>query len=162
MSPITDANVEAFLAEAPGKSWCGKTKRGKGRFRWTQEVAAADLDKLVAAHYPGVGQVRSLTPGARGVSGRIRSLTIAGSKGTAVAEGDLHIRRLLGGLKSSLFVVDVVGDAAAPTAFRFRGAGFGHGVGMCQVGAIGMAEAGKSHDEILAHYYRGTHVHRLY
>jgi stage II sporulation protein D len=44
----------------------------------------------------------------------------------------------------------------------FRGAGFGHGVGMCQHGAMGMAGAGKTHAQILAHYYRGTHLHRLY
>ena len=43
-----------------------------------------------------------------------------------------------------------------------RGAGFGHGVGMCQMGAMGMATAGKTHPQILGHYYRGTHLHRLY
>ena len=79
-----------------------------------------------------------------------------------VAEGDLHLRRLLGGLKSTLFVVSAKGPADAPTAFVFRGAGFGHGVGMDQVGAIGLAAAGKSHAEILARYYVGSHLHRLY
>jgi SpoIID/LytB domain protein len=44
----------------------------------------------------------------------------------------------------------------------FHGAGFGHGVGMCQMGAIGMANAGKTHAQILGHYYRGTHLHKLY
>ena len=60
-------------------------------------------------------------------------------------------------MKSTLFEVKREG-----TQFVFRGAGFGHGVGMCQLGAIGMAEAGKSHDVILGHYYRGTHLHKLY
>jgi SpoIID/LytB domain protein len=85
-----------------------------------------------------------------------------GDRGAAVAEGDLYIRRLLGGLKSTLFLVDTEGSRARPTAFVFHGAGFGHGVGMCQVGAIGMAEAGKSHADILGHYYRGIHLRRLY
>jgi SpoIID/LytB domain protein len=161
-STIDDGNIEDFLDEDPKKSWCGRAKLGKGRFRWTQEVAAADLDALVAKHYPEVGKVRSLEPLERGNSGRVTKIEIKGSKGTAVAEGDLHIRRLLGGLKSTLFVVKAVGKADAPTAFEFRGAGFGHGVGMCQVGAIGMAEAGKSHEDILGHYFRGTHLHRLY
>jgi SpoIID/LytB domain protein len=156
-STIDDDNIEAFLDDDPKKSWCGRAKLGKGRFRWTQEIEKADLDALVAKHYPGVGRVQSLEPIERGVSGRIRAIQITGSKGTAVAEGDLHIRRLFGGLKSSLFVVEVDGQK-----FRFRGAGFGHGVGMCQVGAIGMAEAGKTHEDILEHYYRGSHVHRLY
>ena len=161
-STVDDDNIEAFLADDPKKSWCGRAKLGKGRFRWTQEVDAADLDALVAAHYPKVGRVLTLEPLERGVSGRIGAIQITGKKGTAVARGDLHIRRLFGGLKSSLFVVETEGKAGAPTLFRFRGAGFGHGVGMCQVGAIGMAEAGKTHEDILEHYYRGAHVHRLY
>jgi SpoIID/LytB domain protein len=82
---------------------------------------------------------------------------IEGDKGSVEIAGDLHIRRLLGGFKSTLFEVTRDGDA-----FVFRGAGFGHGVGMCQMGAIGMAAAGKSHAQILAHYYRGSHLHRLY
>jgi stage II sporulation protein D len=52
--------------------------------------------------------------------------------------------------------------AAAKSSFVIRGAGFGHGVGMCQMGAIGMASAGKRAAQILAHYYRGSHLHRLY
>ena len=77
--------------------------------------------------------------------------------------GDLHIRRLLGGLRSTLFAIHVEGPATAPTAFVLHGAGFGHGVGMCQIGAIGMAEAGKTFGATSsAHYYPGTHVHRLY
>jgi len=84
-------------------------------------------------------------------------LAITGDKGTVEVSGDLHIRRLLGGLKSTLF--DVKRDGAS---FVFHGAGFGHGVGMCQLGAIGMAEAGKAGSQILEHYYRGTHLHRLY
>ena len=64
---------------------------------------------------------------------------------------------MLGGLKSTLFEIKKDGDS-----FTFRGAGFGHGVGMCQMGAIGMANAGKSHKQILGHYYRGTHLHKLY
>ena len=111
----------------------------------------------VATEYPELGRVKALTPKTRGSSGRIEILTIAGDKGTVDVTGDLHIRRLLGGLKSTLFEVKRDGDA-----FVFKGAGFGHGVGMCQLGAIGMAEAGRSHDKILAHYYRGTHLHKLY
>jgi len=162
-SKIDDDNIEDFLADDAAHSWCGKSSMGKKHFRWTQEVDAGDLDALVAKQYPEVGRVKTIDPGPRGVSGRLESVTIVGSKGTVVAEGDLHIRRLFGGLKSSLFVVDAVGGkASAPAKFRFRGAGFGHGVGMCQVGAIGMAEAGKSHEDILGHYYQGTHLHQLY
>ncbi len=161
MSKVTDDTIDAFLAEDPAKSWCGRAKGAKGRFRWTERVDAAALDKLVAAEYPKVGHVRALESIARGRSGRIQKLRVRGDGDSVVVEGDLHIRRLLGGLKSTLFTVAVEGGDH-PSAFVFHGAGFGHGVGMCQVGAIGMAEAGKSRVEILAHYYPGTHVHRLY
>ena len=103
-----------------------------------------------------------LEPLERGISGRLKRLRIVGEGGSAIVEGDLTIRRLFGGLKSSLFVVASSGPAAAPQTFTFNGAGFGHGVGMCQVGASAMAEAGKTHGEILSHYYRGMHLHRLY
>ncbi|HTL38904.1 MAG TPA: hypothetical protein VL326_37490, partial [Kofleriaceae bacterium] len=93
----------------------------------------------------------------RALPGCVQVLTIGGDKASVDVSGDLKIRRLLGGLKSTLFDVKREGNT-----FVFNGAGFGHGVGMCQLGAIGMAEAGKTNAQILEHYYRGTHLHRLY
>jgi SpoIID/LytB domain protein len=154
-SRIDDAGLEAFLAESPQDSWCGRSKLGPDRFRWTVSRSGAEIDKLVASL--GVGRVKAIKPKQRGVSGRIKVLAIEGDKGVAEVAGDLRIRRLLGGLKSSLFKVVRDDDG-----FRFVGAGFGHGVGMCQMGAIGMAEAGKDRAAILGHYYPGTHAHRLY
>jgi SpoIID/LytB domain protein len=159
MTKITDASLDAFLATTSDKSdaWCSKGKLGKGRFRWVEKLAASDLTARLAAEYPEVGRVKQLIPKHRGSSGRIGTLTIRGDKGSVDVVGDLKIRRTLGGLKSTLFKVDKEGDT-----FVFHGAGFGHGVGMCQMGAIGMANAGKSHKQILGHYYRGTHLHKLY
>ncbi len=163
ISKVTDDNLDAFLAEKPEDAWCGRGKGAKGRFRWTETIDGAALDRLVAAEYPKLGHVRALESVTRGQSGRVQKLRIRGDKDAAlVVEGDLHIRRLLGGLKSTLFKVTAEGPTDAPTSFVFHGAGFGHGVGMCQVGAIGMAEAGRSRVEILGHYYPGTHLHRLY
>jgi stage II sporulation protein D len=162
MSRVTADNLEKFLDQPPEQSWCGQTKLGKGRFRWTAKISADDLSTRVAEEFPSVGRVTAIVPGTRGVSGRISTLTIRGDRGTAEVTGDLKIRRLLGGLKSSLFAVDVEGAIAKPTSFVFRGAGFGHGVGMCQMGAIGMAEAGKNYQQILQQYYRGTHIKKLY
>jgi SpoIID/LytB domain protein len=116
-----------------------------------------ELDALIATEYQSVGHVTAMTATKRGVSGRIQTLAIKGDKGSVDVTGDLHIRRLLGGLRSSLFKI-----VPTKTGFEIHGAGFGHGVGMCQMGAIGMAEAGKDRDEILDHYYPGTHRHRLY
>jgi stage II sporulation protein D len=150
-------SIEAFLAEDPKSFWCGRVAKSRNRFRWTEKISADDLSMRVAVDHPQVGRIKTLVPKQRGVSGRIQVLTISGEKGSVDVTGDLRIRRLLGGLKSSMFVVKRDGNM-----FVFEGGGFGHGVGMCQLGAIGMAEAGKSHAQILGHYYRGTHLHRLY
>ena len=154
---VTDANLDAFL-DGGKDAWCSKhPKLSKGRFRWTETMRADDLGARVAAEFPEVGRVQALTPKQRGVSGRIGVISIKGDRGSVDVAGDLRIRRLLGGLKSTLFSVKRDGDN-----FVFHGAGFGHGVGMCQLGAIGMANADRTHKQILAHYYRGTHVHKLY
>lgn len=156
MSKVTDDNIDAFL-DGGKDAWCNQGKLAKTRFRWTEKFRADDLTARVSVEYPEIGRIKAISPKQRGVSGRIGVLTIKGDKASVDVTGDLHIRRLLGGLKSTLFEVSREGDS-----FVFRGAGFGHGVGMCQMGAIGMAGAGKSHEKILGHYYRGTHLHRLY
>jgi len=157
ISRITDDNLGAFLDEDPKKFWCGRVEKAKTKFRWTEKISADDLTARVSTEYPEIGRIKAITAKQRGVSGRVQVLTITGDKASVEVTGDLHIRRLLGGLKSSLF--EVKRDGAM---FVFRGAGFGHGVGMCQLGAIGMADAGKSHKDILGQYYRGTHLHKLY
>ena len=155
VSRVTD--VTAFLAQDGKDTWCGRVAKGHAKFRWTEKINADDLTARISVEYPEIGRVTALEPKQRGASGRIQTLAITGDKGRVEVSGDLHIRRLLGGLKSTLFEVRREG-----ATFVFHGAGFGHGVGMCQLGAIGMAEAGKSHSQILQHYYRGTHLHRLY
>ncbi len=159
---VSADNLGRFLALPKEAAWCGKTRFGKRSYRWNKRVTVARLNRNIAARYPSVGSLRAIQPMTRGVSGRIRRLRLTGSRGAKVVVGDLHIRRLLGGLRSSLFSVTREGSAAAPTAFSFRGAGFGHGVGMCQHGAIGMADHGKKHRAILLHYYRNSRVQRLY
>src|SRR5690606_6960775 len=157
----TEAEVARFIAEPDPRAYCAEGRHGAGRHRWTVRLGAAELTRRVASHHPAVGRVIALEPVARGVSGRIRELRIRGERGQAIVVGDLKIRRLLGGLKSSLFVVSREGPAARPAAFVVRGAGFGHGVGMCQVGAIGMAEKRKSVGAILGHYFPGAVLRAL-
>ena len=156
MSRITDDNLDAFL-DGSGDAWCNRSKLGKAKFRWTEQISSTDLTARVAAEYPEVGQVQQLIARHRGVSGRIGVLAIQGDKATVEVSGDLHIRRLLGGLRSTLFEVTRRGET-----WVIRGGGYGHGVGMCQLGAIGMAGAGKPYPQILGYYYRGSHLHRLY
>ncbi len=155
-------DIDAFLALPASAAYCGNTRYSDGRYRWERTLEVAELSRRVADKYPGVGRVLALEPTERGRSGRILALRIRGQRGTRVARGELHIRRLLGGLRSSAFSVKPVGDRAAPTAFAVTGAGFGHGVGMCQLGAIGRADAGQEFSEILRHYYPGSRLRRLY
>lgn len=154
---VTDDNVRAFLGAPPDKAYCGATRYAKNRYRWTVTKTASELDDLIRAEFPTLGSIKDIVPVERGVSGRIKKLKLVGTKGTTTVEGELRIRRLLGGLKSSLFVASRDGNT-----WTLSGAGFGHGVGMCQTGAIGMAEAGLTYKKILEHYYRGAHVAKLY
>jgi stage II sporulation protein D len=152
---VTAANVATFI-DRPPPSFCGRAKLGAGdRFRWVVTRSPAELDKLLAKYR--LGAIRAIDVLERGVSGRARAVRVTGTAGSEVIRGELRIRQAFGNLRSSLFVVEV--NAAGAT---FRGAGFGHGVGMCQTGAIGMAEAGKSYREILRHYYPGTALRKLW
>lgn len=152
---ITEDNVARFIAEPP-PSYCGQARMGVAdRFRWTVTRSHAELDKLLGKF--SLGQVRAIDVLERGVSGRARAVRVTGAARSEIIRGELRIRQTFGGLRSSLFIVQV--DAAGAT---FRGAGFGHGVGLCQTGAVGMAEAGKTYKEILQHYYPTTVLRKLW
>jgi SpoIID/LytB domain protein len=152
---VTAENLARFI-EDPPPSWCGRSRQGGGdRFRWTVTRSAAELARLLAPYH--LGEVRALEVLERGVSGRARAVKVVGSARAEVIRGELRIRQVFGGLRSSLFVAQVAGGAVT-----FKGAGFGHGVGLCQTGSIGMAEAGKSYREILQHYYPGSVLRKLW
>jgi SpoIID/LytB domain protein len=111
------------------------------------------------------GAVRKLEAVERGASGRIVRLRIAGKRETMVIGKELAIRRALSPshLYSSAFVVESEGKSrGAPAAFTLIGAGWGHGVGLCQIGAALMAERGYDFRRILEHYYRGARLYGLY
>jgi SpoIID/LytB domain protein len=101
---------------------------------------------------------------ARGDSGRISRLVVSGTEGTLALETELEIRRALSTshLYSSCFVIDLEKDRRGQIErIILRGAGWGHGVGLCQVGAAMMAVRGQKYDQILAHYYPGAHLKKL-
>jgi SpoIID/LytB domain protein len=107
----------------------------------------------------------NLVPVQRGPSGRIVRLRIEGTKKTLTVGKELEIRRWLSKshLYSSAFVVESERDAAGiPKRFTLVGAGWGHGVGLCQIGAAMMAAHGKLAEEIVKHYFRGTDLIKLY
>ncbi len=135
-------------------------------YRWQVTIGQEELQGLLNQKL-GVdfGAVHQLEPLERGASGRITRLRIVGEKATMVIGKELEIRRALSAshLYSSAFVVEVARDSeAAPEAFTLTGAGWGHGVGLCQIGAALMAERGWQFAEILRHYYPGAELFRLY
>lgn len=160
---ITTQNLEAFLAsDMPAYSKTspmGSTKY----YRWQDSASIAEVEAWLGKQGYKLGKIRGAKVLSRGVSGRVIRLELTGQKGKAVIERELNVRRLFGGLKSGLFVMDYQTDSAGNiTKFTFRGAGFGHGVGMCQTGAMGMAAQGKSFQDILGHYYSGIDIRKLY
>jgi stage II sporulation protein D len=155
-SGINATNVERFL-NTPPPSYCGQAKLqgAADRFRWTVTRTAAELATLLAPYK--LGRVQALDINRRGVSGRANEITIVGSARSERIRGELNIRRAFGNLRSSLFVAEV-----RDGAITFRGGGFGHGVGLCQTGSIGMAEARKSYRDILSHYYQRSVLRKLW
>ena len=111
-----------------------------------------------------IGRPLALEPVERGLSGRIKRLRLVGDTTTVIIGKELEIRRALSPshLYSSAFVVDVEGSADRPEAFILTGAGWGHGVGLCQIGAAVMACRGIGYREILGHYYPGSTVEKIY
>jgi SpoIID/LytB domain protein len=152
---VNAENVARFIDQPPA-AYCGQAHLGAGeRFRWTVKRTAAELDKLLGRYR--LGEIRAIEVPQRGVSGRALAVRVVGSARSETIRGELRIRQAFGGLRSSLFVVEVKDGQAV-----FRGAGFGHGVGMCQTGAVGMAEAGRSYQQILRHYYPNTVLRKLW
>jgi stage II sporulation protein D len=122
-------------------------------YRWEVRLTPAQLAQNLA-RYGSVGTVKDVAPLRLGSSGRVIELAVRGSDGELVLEG-LEVRRGLG-LRENLFVIERETDASGTVErFVFTGKGWGHGVGLCQVGAYGMAQGGSSYEEILKHYYTG-------
>lgn len=158
---VGEESVAAFI-DRPPPAFCGATRYGKEAYRWAK-IVPSDQVRSGVLEQAGVdpGEIRDLKILERGVSGRITRLEVVGAAGSVVLQPELRIRKALGGLRSSLFVFDRAVENGRP-AFRFRGAGFGHGVGMCQIGAIGRAQAGQDFETILKHYYPGSDVVKIY
>lgn len=136
-------------------------------FRWHTTIDQDELRQWIRTKLGcDIGAIRSLEALQRGVSGRIIRLKIEGEKATLIVGKELEIRRVLSPthLYSSAFTViaERRGSPTIPERFLLRGAGWGHGVGLCQIGAAVMAVRGKKYDEILSHYFPGCVVVRLY
>ena len=134
-------------------------------YRWKVEYDQEEITKLVRERSgEDYGNIIDLIPVARGTSGRIYRLKIVGTRKIQIIGKELEIRRTLSPshLYSSAFVVEKQGNDEIPDRFIIRGAGWGHGVGLCQIGAAVMGEKGYNYNQILEHYFVGANVTKLY
>lgn len=170
----SEAGARAWILSSP-KAFCNVTDRRvlsdwlkdydlsttPDFYRWKVEYGAEELAALVARKLGrNLGRIRELRPLHRGPSGRITRLLISGTEGSMAVGKELEIRRVLSPthLRSSAFVADPTPSGG----FILRGAGWGHGVGLCQTGAAAMAAEGYDFRQILTHYYPGSHLQILY
>lgn len=136
-------------------------------YRWKETLSQEKLQQLIADKLKmDLGAILDMKAVERGKSGRISKLQIIGTKKTFTIGKELEIRRTLSDshLLSSAFVVDKYDkdEQGVPQRFELIGAGWGHGVGLCQIGAAVMGEQGYHYDAILLHYYQGAEIKKLY
>jgi len=134
--------------------------RGSPFHRWLVRQSTEELEKRVNEYYP-VGELRDIIVRERGKSRRVTELEIVGTESQVVVKG-LKIRWVLG-LRDTLFTLDKEHAAEGRTSYYvFAGKGWGHGVGLCQVGASRMAQSGAGYKEILKKYYQGIKISQYY
>ena len=136
-------------------------------YRWKETLSQEKLQQLIADKLKmDLGAILDMKAVERGKSGRISKLQIIGTEKTFTIGKELEIRRALSDshLLSSAFVVDKYDkdEQGVPQRFELIGAGWGHGVGLCQIGAAVMGEQGYHYDAILLHYYQGAEIKKLY
>ena len=155
--PLSPARMEKWIKEDP-EAWCRTYGlHGYGNYRWAWIISAADIEKKV----PGIGHIRRLTVTHRSTAGWADKLLVEGETGSREVKAD-RIRSTLGGIRSNLIWIEPQFNPRGwPEEFIIYGGGWGHGVGMCQVGCYGLAQVGKGFKEILRHYFPKGHVEKL-
>lgn len=174
-----EANAEEWIRTSPD-SFCNTTDKNilsqvlndydqetTDFYRWRVDYTQEEISQLINSKLNiDFGQIMDLIPIERGKSARLCQLKIVGTKQTLIIGKELEIRRALSPshLYSSAFVVDKedVNAEGIPALFHIIGCGWGHGVGLCQIGAAVMGEKGYNYDQILSHYYPGADLKELY
>ena len=138
----------------------------KKYFRWEVSYSRKELEDIIKKRTDeDIGVLYDIIPLHRGVSGRLMEVEVLGSRKNIRLKKELNIRRALSPtyLRSACFVIDIeMGEVGTPLAFHFRGAGWGHGVGLCQIGAAAMCAKGFAAEDVVTHYFPGARVKKLY
>ncbi len=155
--PLTPARLEAWILESPD-AYCNTPElRGYRNFRWSFGVVGADLE----AKAPEIGPLRRVVVTRRSKAGWVTRLVLVGDRGEKEYRGD-SVRGLLGGLRSNLVHLETQLDPQGRVAeVLVYGGGWGHGVGLCQVGVWGQVKAGRDWKRILEHYFPKASLKRL-
>ncbi|MDR1986445.1 MAG: SpoIID/LytB domain-containing protein [Treponema sp.] len=152
-NPLPLDELARWIRERPRSYASMPDLHSSQAYRWEKWVAAEEIRSRNAADGNNIGEILQVISRGRGISGRINEVEIRGAQGTLRIKGD-RIRSRLGGLRSNLFTIrSKLGKNGKPEYFIFQGAGWGHGVGLDQSGAAGMAKAGFTAAQILGHYY---------
>ncbi|NLW47451.1 MAG: SpoIID/LytB domain-containing protein [Firmicutes bacterium] len=155
--PLAPDELSDWLTSQPD---CVTYREGyfvRSAYRWTLWVTRRQLESRIHRKAK-VGRIKAIIPMERGISGRVKRVMIKGTAGSYILNRE-SIPYRLGGLRSTLFVVQPkLGKDGLPESFVFSGGGWGHGVGMSQSGAAGMASDGATASEILSYYYPGTEL----
>lgn len=158
---LDESNIREWLESVPPTFSARSSFARPERYRWKRTYNRAQLDELLAGQ--GVGKLLAVEILGRGRGGRVTGVRLRGSRGEKDILRELPVRRLFGNLYSGMFVLDQeTGPDGSIKSLTFTGGGWGHGVGMCQMGAIGRAEHNQTFEQILAHYYNGAVVERIY
>jgi SpoIID/LytB domain protein len=157
----SEAAVRRFIEEPGTDYFCYPgnpeyASYAKKYFRWSKTLSASEI-----ASATGVGTLTDIQVTQRMRSGRIRKLTVTGTGGSKTLDKELNIRHAFD-LWSGLFVMDIDRSGTGITSVTFKGAGNGHGVGLCQHGAREIARRGGTFDQILGHYYPGAKLRKIY
>ncbi len=161
--PLSALELEDWLFSDRISVFCNnKAFSRKSNFRWQRLYTRVQLEELINKK-KDIGRLISIDIKERHPSSHVHSIKIKGSKGEFIIEKELNIRNLLGDLRSAMFNIDVKLDKnGAAKSFLFYGGGWGHGVGMCQVGAATMAERGFDFREILKFYYTDIKIEKIH
>jgi SpoIID/LytB domain protein len=148
--------IDRWLNSSP-PAYCSADKDS---FRWNRRYTIQELSQTMNRHYP-VGAIRNIEMGDRGPGGRLKWVRVTGTNGVETIHKELPIRRAFGALPSAMCIINVERRNGEAVAVSIVGGGRGHGVGLCQHGARGMAIQGITYDDILNHYFSGAKIERV-
>lgn len=161
--PLSPFEMEGWLREPPKGIFCSLSgESSRSNFRWVRIYRVQELNETLNK-IADFGEITKISVLERRPSGHISAIKVTGTKASQVLEKELNIRQALGNLRSSMFKVEIqYGPDKKPKTFIFYGGGWGHGVGMCQSGAYGMAKQGNNQKDILKHYFQAVEFKKIY